>query len=281
MRGFALPRIVTAVVLSVGIALVAVGNASPARAKRPAKAVAAPGAPSPAQKVAAKQHFNAAQALFNAGDYDKAMVEYQAAYAAWPLDGFNFNIAQCHRNLGHTADAIDYFDRYLKSPSSAKNRGEVELVLAELRQKKAQEDAALGGGAKPEGETPVAVAAVAPAKPEATTEPAKPEPAKTEPAKPAAPEKTELASATHTATEQKPVEEKVTPPVEARPAEAKPAVPEAAMKETPAEDKPVYKRGWFWATAGAAFVVVGGAVTVAALASQRLPSGSLGTTDWR
>ena len=45
--------------------------------------------------------------------------------------------------------------------------------------------------------------------------------------------------------------------------------------------KPVYKRGWFWGVTGAAFLVVGGAVTVAALASHHLPAGSLGTADWR
>ena len=284
MRGIALFCVLAGVPGLVGLF-----GASPALAKRvaPAAGVGVGGAPTPAVKAIAKRHFDEAQGLFNAGDYEKAMVEYQAAYAVWPLDGFNFNIAQCQRNLGHTAEAIDYFERYLKSPSSAKNRAEVEQVLAELRQKKAADEAVAASHALPA--SPPTPQSVVEAKPQPVVVETKPQPVvvetKPQPVVETKPQP-EIASVTPSLPAQKGDEEHPFAVAEPKPVEptpeVKPAVPAQAMAPTPeGDERPVYKRGWFWAATGAAFVVVGGAVTVAAVASQRLPAGSLGTADWR
>src|SRR5439155_26356474 len=137
------------------------------------------------QKTVAEERFAAGQALFKEQKFAQAMTEYEAAYAAWPLDGFLCNIAQCHRNLGHVDEAIGYFDRYLVAPN-VKNRADVELVVAELRRKKEV-------AGQPAAETAPAavvkpVVAVRPEEPKPAapkTEAPKTEAAKPEPAKPA------------------------------------------------------------------------------------------------
>jgi tetratricopeptide (TPR) repeat protein len=91
------------------------------------------GEPSELTQKLAKAAFANAERLFRERKYEEAKAEYLAAYEVWPLDGFLFNIAQCERNLGHLPDAIEYFERYLKSDRADRNRAEVIEVVAELR----------------------------------------------------------------------------------------------------------------------------------------------------
>lgn len=177
----------------------------------------------PEAQAAAKEHFARGETFFGEKRYAEAAEQYKAAYNAWPLDGFLFNIAQCERNLGHTNEAIDYFERYLKSPKADKNRAAVEKLLAELRQKQAAE------------------AAAAPP----------PEPVAPEPQTPVPSVTTDSDS------------------------------PPLAATTPPPGDKPIYKKPWFWAVVGGSVVVVGGAIAIGVVTSNRLPSGSLGTLDWR
>lgn len=181
---------------------------------------------SPEAQAAAKEHFARGETFFGEQRYAEAAEQYKAAYKAWPLDGFLFNIAQCERNLGHTDSAIDYFERYLKSPKAAQHRTAVEKLLAELREKQAAE-----------------AAAAAPAPTPVSPEPSTPVPSVTT--------------------------DSDSPPLGAAPAPA------------PASDKPLYKKPWFWAVIGGGVVVVGGAIAIGVVTSNRLPSGSLGTLDWR
>src|SRR5438270_11150865 len=94
-------------------------------ARKPPAAAADP-------KKEGRAHFKTAEWLFAQRMYAEAIVEYQAAYRAWPADALFFNIAQCHRNLGHVDEAIDYFERYLKSGHAEASRVEVEELLAQL-----------------------------------------------------------------------------------------------------------------------------------------------------
>ena len=105
-----------------------------AAAKAPEMEISGP-AVSPFAKETARAAFENAERLFRDKRYAEAEVEYQAAYSIWPLDGFFFNIAQCERNQDHTAEAIDYFERYLGSGHAQKHRAEVEALLEELRDK--------------------------------------------------------------------------------------------------------------------------------------------------
>jgi tetratricopeptide (TPR) repeat protein len=85
----------------------------------------------PRQEKVARTHFDAAEKSFNVGRFEDALAEYQLAYDALPLPAFVFNIAQCHRNLGNSEQAIFFYQRYLSLEPEATNRGVVEDLIVE------------------------------------------------------------------------------------------------------------------------------------------------------
>jgi len=89
---------------------------------------------------AAKRHYERGQKLFNLQKFDEALEQYQKAFDAKPIPAFLFNIGQCHRNLGDYDAAIFSFKRYLKLEPEAENRDQVEELLEELENKKAEAD---------------------------------------------------------------------------------------------------------------------------------------------
>ena len=93
----------------------------------------------PAER-AAKRHYERGQKLFNLQKFDEALEQYQKAFDAKPIPSFLFNIGQCHRNLGDYDAAIFSFKRYLKLDPEAENREQVEELIDELEQKKAEAD---------------------------------------------------------------------------------------------------------------------------------------------
>ncbi len=240
--------------------------AAPSAARKPGGASPAPN--EQAKKVA-KDHFKAAEWLFAQRQYAEAITEYQAAYNAWPVDALYFNIAQCHRNLGHVDEAIEAFEKYLKSPKAETNREEVEELLAALRKKKQEKAGQEVVEAEPTVSRPKhAKPAAPPVAAPVTPEPAEtlPPPSSRAPAVAAAPAPP--------------------PPAAARAVPLVPATepappPSAAASE--GHGKPVYKKAWFWVVAGAAVVGVAVGAGVGAAESQtRLPpAGSLGLVDWR
>lgn len=78
----------------------------------------------------AKALFKQAEARFKSADYRAALELYQQAFGKKPLPGFHFNIAQCHRNLGEHAKAVEHFKLYLESSKSAKHSAEARRLLA-------------------------------------------------------------------------------------------------------------------------------------------------------
>jgi tetratricopeptide (TPR) repeat protein len=95
---------------------------------------AAPPSPAPteSQLADAKQHYAAASKLYDLAEYDGALREFKEAYRAVEDPAFLFNIAQCHRKLGHAQDAITFYKNYLRRAPRAANRSEVERLVAEL-----------------------------------------------------------------------------------------------------------------------------------------------------
>ena len=89
---------------------------------------------------AAKRHYDRGQKLYALQKFDEALDQFQKAFDAKPLPGFLFNIGQCHRNLGDYDAAIFSFKRYLKLEPEADNREQVEELIEELEQKKAEAD---------------------------------------------------------------------------------------------------------------------------------------------
>src|SRR5438132_210620 len=70
--------------------------------------------PSDAEKKQARSHFEQGQSYYDAGAYDDALREYQAAYKIVPAPQLLFNIAQCYRLKGDKPNAIDYYQRFLE-----------------------------------------------------------------------------------------------------------------------------------------------------------------------
>jgi hypothetical protein len=89
-------------------------------------------APSPAAVAAAKQHAKQGTAYYNLDRPAEALAAYEAAYLAIPDAALLFNIAQCHRKLGHDKEALAFYRTYLRNAPKAPNRAEVEKRIREL-----------------------------------------------------------------------------------------------------------------------------------------------------
>jgi tetratricopeptide (TPR) repeat protein len=103
--------------------------------------VAAPAAAGPraSDREKALKHFDQAQAFFLAKAYDKAAVEYQAAYDLVPKPGLLFNIGLCRENQGDSTGAIEIYQRYLAADPRGTKSVEARARLAALEEKLASE----------------------------------------------------------------------------------------------------------------------------------------------
>ena len=110
-------------------------------------------------KVAEDATIAKAKALFadgnqhySLGEFDQAMASYSLAYRLKPLPAFLFNIAQCHRKLGHYVDAIAMYQNYLVGVPDAANKDVVESLIKEAKDRQAEEDARAAAQAKLEAD---------------------------------------------------------------------------------------------------------------------------------
>src|SRR5947209_2844121 len=78
----------------------------------PARAYAEP---TPQAVKAAKQHYLDGKKFQDAGNYDAAIVEYDAAYKLAPRPQLLFNIGQCWRLKGDKQKAIEAYDAFLNA----------------------------------------------------------------------------------------------------------------------------------------------------------------------
>lgn len=86
----------------------------------------------------AQAHFHAATAYFEEGDYERASIEFRAAYAASPHPELLFNIYMSEERLAHLDLAIDALEQYLASDATIENRSALEARLGHLRERAAQ-----------------------------------------------------------------------------------------------------------------------------------------------
>jgi tetratricopeptide (TPR) repeat protein len=100
-------------------------------------------------KEAAKKAFSEATRYYNLNQYADALEAFKRAYWNYEDPVFLYNIAQCHRLLKHKAEAIDFYKSYLRNAPNARNRVEVQRVVADL-EASLQQDRALAN-APPEG----------------------------------------------------------------------------------------------------------------------------------
>lgn len=118
----------------------------------------------------ARKHFDQGEAYFKAGTWDKAIDEYNAAYALVPRPGLLFNIGLCYEHLEQPSRAVDYYDRYLKAApdggkaTEARARREAQMRLVKKqradadRAKKAAGERAAGKNAMTAGDYDQAIA---------------------------------------------------------------------------------------------------------------------------
>lgn len=97
--------------------------------------------PTPAQtaQTNADRYFKSGVALFKEGKFAEALAEFQRAYEIAPHPTVLYNIAGCHRELSHYAEAVKYYERFLtegkgKVPASRLTTAQTELdgILARI-----------------------------------------------------------------------------------------------------------------------------------------------------
>ena len=87
-------------------------------------------------RAVARMHFDRGVTLYEAGSYQAALDEFQAAYEAQPHPAVLVNIANCFARTGRPVRAIRAFERYLRETGarvSATERADIERVMGEQR----------------------------------------------------------------------------------------------------------------------------------------------------
>ncbi len=82
---------------------------------------------------AARERFEAARSAYDQGQLEKALQLYTEAYDLKPLPPFLFNVAQCHRLLGHLDRAGFFYERFLELAPDHPSAGLARELLAEVR----------------------------------------------------------------------------------------------------------------------------------------------------
>jgi hypothetical protein len=85
-------------------------------------------------EAVSRAHFAKAQKSFTQHDWRHALDEFTAASESSPseLPDLWFDIAQCHRNLGHQRQAAAAFTRYLALAPDAADRDKVRSLIVSL-----------------------------------------------------------------------------------------------------------------------------------------------------
>lgn len=85
-----------------------------------------------AERRHAKKLFEHASADYEAGHFEDALRDFEAAYELAPVPEILFNLAQCHYELHQPREAAIYYRRYLEARPKAPNAVQVRERLAEL-----------------------------------------------------------------------------------------------------------------------------------------------------
>ncbi len=108
------------------------GTATAAATAAPSSAATPSAAPGKDQR-SLREILDQAKLLFDAGSYDQAIVEFQAAYAKRQIPTLLFNIAQAHRKAGHWSEALALYERFLKEDPKSALLPEAEAHAAAMR----------------------------------------------------------------------------------------------------------------------------------------------------
>src|SRR5204863_8107463 len=80
----------------------------------------------------AMAHFRLGNRFYQVSDYRAALSEFKQAFLLKEDPVLLFNIAQCHRQLGESKEALTFYRRYLAGVPEASNRQQVERLIADL-----------------------------------------------------------------------------------------------------------------------------------------------------
>jgi tetratricopeptide (TPR) repeat protein len=88
--------------------------------------------PTAGDRAKAASHFKQGQLYFKDADYDRALAEYEAAYALSPEPLLIFNIALCHDRAQRPEKALENFRRYLDLAPNGQVADEAREDVARL-----------------------------------------------------------------------------------------------------------------------------------------------------
>src|SRR5262245_19626711 len=72
---------------------------------------------------------------YDLGHYREALRTFEQAKATKPLPAFDYNIGRCYEQLGQWRQAIDAYERYIKSEPPPADAAEVRDHIAALRRR--------------------------------------------------------------------------------------------------------------------------------------------------
>lgn len=88
--------------------------------------------PSEQLQKEADRHFKSGVALYKDAKYDEALAEFERAYEIAPHPLVLYNIAGCHRELLHYAEAVTYYRRFLADGNGKVAAARLSTAQAEL-----------------------------------------------------------------------------------------------------------------------------------------------------
>jgi PEGA domain-containing protein len=83
----------------------------------------------------AKRHFQQGVALYNEGNFNSALVEFQAAYKSYPTPGVLYNIGLTQKSLFRYGEAIESLNKYMaEDPKlTPERKNEVQQLIADMK----------------------------------------------------------------------------------------------------------------------------------------------------
>jgi len=80
----------------------------------------------------AREHYTVGLRAYDAGKYDEAIAEFEAAYRYKDAPGLLYNIAQAYRLSNRPEEALRFYRTYLERKPDAANRAEAEAKIERL-----------------------------------------------------------------------------------------------------------------------------------------------------
>jgi len=106
-------------------------------------------------KQLAREAYRDGSRLYDLADWKNALESFCKAYFNFEEPTFLFNIAQCHRQLGNSTEALRFYKTYLRKATNPPNEVEVNKLMAQLEatieKEKAIKAAPPSGTTSPDG----------------------------------------------------------------------------------------------------------------------------------